>query len=235
MRLGPYEVIDFAKSVGIETDLSPNPGLALGIDESSLLMMTGAYGTFANQGKHHLPYFIDKILTQSGEVVYKHESSAKRVLTGDEAMTINHMLRLVVEQGTGGRLRWHHGITRPTTGKTGTTQHMADGWYLGSTPKLTGGAWMGGNNNGVRFRFGGYGNGSRSALPIWAGFLARMEKDSVLRQDIGDAFAPLPSRIKAQFYCAEFTPPEEDLFLDAIDSIDVDKIVPLKRAAISRD
>lgn len=228
LQTGTDKIIEFAREVGIDADLSTNPGISLGIDEGTLFDMVGAYGTFANQGRFNEPYFIERITTASGEIVYEHKKAFRQVLSEHEAALMNQMLRYVVERGTAGRLSWQYGVSRPSTGKTGTTQHMADGWYLGSTPKLTGGAWVGGENPGIRFRSGGHGNGSRSALPIWAGFIKRMEKDTALVADIGVEFPPLEARVKAEFYCPEFTPPEEELFLETFDAEGAERMVPVE-------
>ena len=227
LETGADKIIDFAREVGIDSDLSTNPGISLGIDEGTLFDMVGAYGVFANAGQFNEPYFIERILTADGEVVYEHKAAAKRVLSETEAALMNQMLRYVVERGTAGRLSWQYGVSRPSTGKTGTTQNMADGWYLGSTPNLTGGAWVGGENPGVRFRSGGRGNGSRSALPIWADFLKRMEKDTALVAEIGVDFPPLPARVLAEFYCPEFTPPEDELLQQAFGEEALEHMVPV--------
>ena len=228
LKVSPEKVIALAREVGIGGELPDNPGIALGIAEGTLYDMVGAYGTFAAGGQYREPYFIDKITTAAGEVVYQHRPQPRRVLSDHEAAIMNQMLRYVVERGTAGRLRWQHNVMRPTTGKTGTTQNMADGWYLGSTPYLTGGVWVGGENAGIRFRSGNQGNGSRSALPIWASFLRRMEADTNLVADLGENF-PVPSeRVRAEFYCPEFTPPEDTLLYQALDAEAAERMVPVE-------
>ena len=147
-------------------------------------------------------------------MIYQHETDPVTVLTEDQAATMVQMLRNVVERGTASRLRWEYGVLRPSIGKTGTTQNMADGWFVGSTPALTGGAWVGGENPGVRFRSGDMGNGARSALPIWAYFLQNMEADTATVAALGDDFPKFSDELRRSFYCSEFIPPVE--VVDAI-------------------
>ena len=209
MEEGPEPVVGISHELGITGEIRPIPSIALGTVESTLYEMVGAYATFPNGGEHREPYFISRIETADGKVIYAHEAETRRVLTEEQAATMVAMLRRVVEQGTASRLRWEYGVLLPSIGKTGTTQNMADGWYLGSTPTLTGGAWVGGENTGVRFRSGEMGNGARSALPIWAYFLQNMEADTALVGALGEDFPVLSDELRRSFRCAEFIPPAE--------------------------
>ena len=203
----PEPVVEVAHEMGLNGEIRPIPSIALGTVESSLYEMVGAYATFPSGGTYHDPYYISRIETADGQVIYQHEGAGTQVLDTTQAATMVAMLRRVVEQGTASRLRWEYGVLRPSIGKTGTTQNMADGWYVGSTPKLTGGAWVGGENTGVRFRSGEMGNGSRSALPIWAYFLQNMESDTSLTEAIGEDFPEPSDAIRRSLRCSEFIPP----------------------------
>ena len=226
LETGPDKVVAMARDLGIPDDLPAVPSIALGTVEGTLRDMVGAYATFANGGYYQAPYFISRIETRDGTPVYQHEGARTQVLSELEAQSMLQMLRYVVERGTAGRLRWQHGVTRPTAGKTGTTQHMADGWFIGSTPALTGGVWVGGDNPGVRFRSGHEGNGSRSALPVWAEFLKRVDADPALSETLGQDFPPVAAAVKARFYCPEHEPDEEEM----LDSIN-EHLVPLEDVA----
>ncbi len=203
----PEPVVDMAREVGLSGEIRPIPSIALGTVESSLYEMTGAYGTFANSGVYQAPYYISRIEDGDGKVIYEQEAEQRTILDHEQAMEMQTMMRYVVERGTASRLRWQYGITRPSIGKTGTTQNMADGWYIGSTPLLTGGAWVGGENTGVRFRSGQMGNGSHSALPIWAYFLQGVQRDTTLAPLLGEEFPEVDQEIRRSFYCPSFIPP----------------------------
>ncbi|MCP9234880.1 transglycosylase domain-containing protein [Lewinella sp. JB7] len=207
METTPEPVVNIARAMGIRGEIRPIPSIALGTVESSLYEMVGAYATFPNGGEHAEPYFITRIENGDGEVIYEHEVTARRVMDEVQAATMVQLLRNVVERGTASRLRWEYGVLRPSIGKTGTTQNMADGWFVGSTPALTGGAWVGGENTGVRYRSGEMGNGARSALPIWAYFLQNMESDTALVAQLGEEFPEVPDDVRRSFRCAEFVPP----------------------------
>nr|WP_253931073.1 transglycosylase domain-containing protein [Lewinella sp. W8] len=225
LQVGAQPVAMMAASLGVPLDDEAVPSIALGTSSASLYSMTGAYAAFANGGQYAPPHLITRIETRSGEVIYRHRRRPKQALTEVEATLMLKMLRNVVDEGTGARLRWEHRVSFPAAGKTGTTQNMADGWFVGSTPGLTAGAWVGGASTGVRFRYGRQGNGSRAALPIWAQFVRRMERDSITRPYLGRNFPPPPARVNLEFYCPQFYPPEPDSLM-AQDSINWERIDP---------
>ena len=209
MDLSPEPVVEISRELGITGEIRPIPSIALGTVESTLYDMVGAYATFPNGGEHTEPYFISRIEEADGTVIYEHAAETRRVLSREQANTMVAMLRRVVEQGTASRLRWEYGVLRPSIGKTGTTQNMADGWFVGSTPALTGGAWVGGENTGVRYRSGEMGNGARSALPVWAYFLQNMEADTALVGALGEEFPAVSDELHQSLRCAEYVPPIE--------------------------
>jgi penicillin-binding protein 1A len=223
MEITPEPVVEVASGMGLKGMIDTIPSIALGTLESTLYDMVGAYATFPNGGQHNDPYFISSIETADGKVIYEHTAQTNRVLEEEQAATMVKMLRNVVEAGTASRLRWEYGVLLPSIGKTGTTQNMADGWYVGSTPGLTGGAWVGGENTGVRFRSGDRGNGARSALPIWAYFLQTMQRDTALAAELGEDFPELSDELRQSFYCPSFIPPvqiaEELPSLEATESV----------------
>ena len=209
-KVGVEKVVATARKLGLTSELPPILGIALGTAEASLLEMTSAYGTFPAGGLRHAPHLIDRIETADGHVIYRYEDKADRVLSPVQSAQVLQMLKFVVDRGTANRLRWQYNVLRPSAGKTGTTQNGADGWYIGATPELTGGVWVGGVNAAIRFKSGNNGNGSRSALPIWADFLKRVEADTALGGAVlGDDFPTLTEELlRADFYCAEFIPPD---------------------------
>lgn len=180
MRTGPEEVAKLAMDLGIKNEVPPVPSIALGTVEASLYEMAQVYATFANNGLRPEFYYIDRIETRNGKVIYRQDAAErqhKRVLSEEHAQMMVHMLENVVDHGTGRRLRWRYKLEGDLAGKTGTTQNHSDGWFMGLTPKLVGGAWVGGESTAVRFRDMSLGQGASMALPIWGLFLQKLNAD----------------------------------------------------------
>ena len=139
-RVGFDTVADVARRFGITTPIDRRPAMALGTSDATLIEMTGAYAAIANQGSEVRPYAITRIATASGRVLYEREPATPRVLVlPSVAANMTRLLQAAVETGTGRAAQ----IGRPLAGKTGTTSSNKDGWFLGFTPELTAGVWMG--------------------------------------------------------------------------------------------
>ena len=138
-EVGPANVANLAKRMGIRSEVHPVISTALGTSEVSVLDMAGAYATLARRGEHVEPFAITKVATADGRVLDEAEPSATRVLEPSEADVVNFVLRRVVEEGTGTGAKFG----RPAAGKTGTTQDYADAWFVGYTPRLAAAVWMG--------------------------------------------------------------------------------------------
>ncbi len=138
--LGAAKVVDFATEAGITSDLEPNASLVLGTEEVSVLELASAYSTFANRGVRTLPRTILEVRRANGTVIEAERSaSTERVLDREDADVVNHVLRQVVERGSGSPAKFG----KPLAGKTGTTDDFGDAWFVGYTPKLTTAVWMG--------------------------------------------------------------------------------------------
>lgn len=170
MALGPAAVADAARRAGLQTPQRPVPSLALGTSEVTLLELTAAYGTLANEGRAPEPRLIARIEQSSGTVVATFGPAAQDGLSRYAAYLTLDMLRDVVSYGTGSALRTTYGLQGDLAGKTGTTQHGADGWFMMLHPALAMGAWVGFNDPQVRLRTSSSAQGSRTALPIVATF-----------------------------------------------------------------
>jgi penicillin-binding protein 1A len=169
MELAPVEqVISYAHRMGILSDIPPYASISLGTGEVSPLELTAAYGTLANGGNHTTPYSIERVIDSDGKVLYRHEQATKRVLSAETAYIVTDMLRDVVEGGTGQAVRIY--FPHPAAGKTGTTQDYADGWFIGYTPDLVAGSWVGFDDRRISLPDGD-GQGAKSALPIWSRFM----------------------------------------------------------------
>ncbi len=181
MEVGIKNVIKLAEKMGIAGDLPEVPSLALGTGDISLLELIQAYSVFVNQGYKISPVYIRRIEDQQGNVLFTRgpEISNDSIISRKTADEILAMLCNVVNQGTAISIRTAYGITSDVAGKTGTTQNQTDGWFIGITPDLITGVWVGGDNPVVRFRSITYGQGSYMALPIFARYMQSVYSDPV--------------------------------------------------------
>lgn len=179
---GVDQVINFAKSLGIKSDLPKVPSICLGTADIKPLEMVSAYCAFANGGYQTEPFYLKKITDSDGKVIKIDKAPAKslreKVIDDKTVNTMTNILKKVVNDGTGKRLRWQFGLTNEIAGKTGTTQEQSDGWFIGYTPNLVAGVWVGAEDRRVSFRTLTDGQGSRTALPIWGHFMKKLAADS---------------------------------------------------------
>ncbi len=178
-RLGADNVAEFAHRMGIESRIDPVPSLCLGTSEMSLYEMVGAYCTFVNNGIFTEPIFITRIEDKNGNIIENFVPKTKQAINEQTAYKMIYMLRGGTEEQGGSAL----GLPREVRienemgGKTGTTNDASDGWFIGVTHNLVGGAWVGGDERAVRFPSWPFGQGSRSALPIFGKFMAKVYAD----------------------------------------------------------
>jgi len=152
----------------------------------SLYEMIKVYGTLANKGLRPEPQFLLRIEDSEGNIIIDYENEEKepfeRVLDEDYATIMTNMMQSVVDSGTARRLRVTYNLQNDIAGKTGTTQSHADGWFIGFTPNLVAGAWVGGESPKVHFRTISLGQGANTALPIFGKFMQRVYKDPKFRK-----------------------------------------------------
>ncbi|HBR17261.1 MAG TPA: penicillin-binding protein, partial [Deltaproteobacteria bacterium] len=163
--IGVSYAIDYAKKLGIQSLLANDLSLALGSSSLSLLELTSAYSTFANMGKKAEPIFITKITDKAGNVIEETLPASQDVLNPQTAYLMTSLLQGVIQEGTGQRAK---AIGRPAAGKTGTTNNLNDAWFIGFTPDIIAGAWMGYDDERP---LGYMETGARAALPIWLKFM----------------------------------------------------------------
>jgi len=190
LRTGIDNVIRTARNMGIESEIPTVPSIALGVADISLLEMVKAYCTFPNGGKSVEPKFITRIEDRYGKVIYipKNNYKSKRVFSKQTAYYMNEMLKGVINKGTASRIRSTYGLSGEMAGKTGTTQSQADGWFIGYTPGLVAGAWVGADNPSVHFNSTFYGQGAAMALPIWAYFIKKCKTDVDCKKYVNGKF-----------------------------------------------
>ena len=198
----PQAVADFIHKFGIRSYIDPVYALCLGTSDFSLFELVGAYGTFANRGVHVDPIFVTRIEDRHGNVLANFTSPSQDAISEQSAYTMLGMLKRVVNAGTAGRIR-ALGLKADMGGKTGTSQKNSDAWFVGVTPKLVAGAWVGGEDRSIHLSSGG--EGSRIALPIFANFMKKVYGDSKLGITEKDQF-PIP--VNAVSYdCDELAEP----------------------------
>ncbi|MDH7604580.1 MAG: PBP1A family penicillin-binding protein [Melioribacter sp.] len=159
-----------AERLGIKSQLELYPSIALGTSLVSPLELTTAYATLANHGIYNEPISILKIEDKDGMLIDKFVSESREAISEETAYIVTDMMRTAIDQGTGVAARYRYNFQRPAAGKTGTTQDFADAWFVGFTPQLVGGVWVGFDDQRISFT-GEYGQGARAALPIWAIFM----------------------------------------------------------------
>ncbi|WP_184170620.1 transglycosylase domain-containing protein [Rhabdobacter roseus] len=214
LKTGVDRTISLARELGIESDLPKVPSLALGVANLSLLEMVEAYTAFANQGRHTEPVYVTSIIDRNDRVLRQHKPHRdKQVLREDNAAIMLKLMQGVVEEGSGGRLRSQFGLKLDIAGKTGTTQHQSDGWFIGIVPGLVTGVWVGAESPLVRFRTLELGQGSNTALPIWGDYTARLQKSKVLKVQ---RFEPLPQHLQNRLDCSSYLPEVEPNFIDRV-------------------
>lgn len=175
----PQVVASYARNMGIKTELDEVPSLCLGTTDLKVLELTGAYCTFVNQGTYVEPIAVTRIEDRHGNVLWEHPREVRQVLSRNNAYMMVELLKGVVDEpgGTAGRLRYRYKFKNEMGGKTGTTQNHSDGWFMGITPHLVSGVWVGCADRRVRFRSLEYGQGASMALPIYALFMERLYAD----------------------------------------------------------
>ncbi len=202
-RFSPQAVIQMTRKMGVKSKIPAVPAIALGTPDLSLYEMTGAMNTFANKGVYVKPTFITKIEDKNGNVLEKFVPEKTEALNEESAYKMLELMKGVVESGTGIRLRFKYGFYNPIAGKTGTTQNQSDGWFMGLTPDLVTGIWVGADDRSVHFRTIKLGQGANMALPIWALYMQKVYDDPSLGISKGDFEKPLKD-ISIEFDCEEY-------------------------------
>ena len=180
-RLSPEQFVELLHSFGITNpDIYPSMSLALGPCEVSVSEMVSAYTTFVNHGIRTSPTFISRIEDNEGNVIEEFHPRMSEVISARAADNMLTMLRGVIDGGTGGRVRYKFNIGGEIGGKTGTTNRNSDAWFIGFTPQLVSGCWVGGEDRDIHFDSMAYGQGASMALPIWAYYMQKIYKDSTL-------------------------------------------------------
>ena len=187
-RFGPEAIVEMCHKMGVQSFLDPVPSLCAGPADLSLYEMVGAYNTYPSRGVHVDPIFVTRIEDNMGNVLSEFNARKREAISEQTAYLMVNLMQGVVNDGTAMRLRWKYGIKGELAGKTGTTNDQADGWFIGYTPKLTGGVWVGAEDRQVHFESLALGGGSNMALPVWGIFMNKVLKDGTLGISEQDKF-----------------------------------------------
>ncbi len=198
----PYKVKDFSDKLGIATDkFQPYPSICLGTMDISVQEMVSAYAAFANEGQWIQPTYITRIEDKHGNVLEEFIPTTREAMSKQTAYVMLQMLDKVTRGGgTAVRLRYKYGITQPMGGKTGTTQNNSDGWFMGVTPDLVAGCWVGCEDRQVRFLSTQLGQGANMALPIYANFIKSVYSDPTIKIN-KDGFPEPETRYEVDLDC----------------------------------
>ncbi len=202
-RLSPDQFVELLHAYGIDNpDIHPSLALCLGPCEVSVCEMVSAYSVFVNHGIRCAPIFVTRIEDGDGNVVAEFTPRMNEVISSDAADKMLTLLRGVIDEGTGRRIRARFHIEGQIGGKTGTTNRNSDGWFMGFTPQLVSGCWVGGEDRDIHFDTMAYGQGASMALPIWAYYMQRIYSDPSLgyspdaKFDLPEDYDPCATREK---------------------------------------
>lgn len=188
-RINPQDFLRILRDFGINTyGVYPSIVLCLGPNEASVCEMVSAYTTFANHGIHCSPMFVSKIEDNEGNVIATFQPRMNEVISEEIAYKMLEMLKAVMDGGTGSRMRYKYKVECDMGGKTGTTNRNADAWFMGFTPSLVSGCWVGGEDRDIHFDSTRMGQGANMALPIWAYYMKKVFADRSLGYDPNEKF-----------------------------------------------
>ncbi|HKR03671.1 MAG TPA: transglycosylase domain-containing protein [Bacteroidia bacterium] len=202
-QFGPEAMIDIARKMGITSPIDPVPAICLGTPDISVYEMVGAYSTFANKGVWTEPIYLTRIEDKNGVVLQDFVPKKVEAISEETAYVMLSLLQGVVQYGTSVRLRYKYGFANPIAGKTGTTQEYSDGWFMGITPDLVSGCWVGCEDRSIHFRSITLGQGANMALPIWALYMKKVYADKALNISQGTFERP-PGKLSIELDCSKY-------------------------------
>ena len=183
-KLNPRQFLTLLRQFGVTTPgIHPSMALCLGPCDISVAEMVSAYTTFPNRGIRTAPLFVERIEDRDGNVIATFQPRVNEVISSESADKMLVLLQGVVDGGTAGRLRYRYGMQGEIGGKTGTTNDNSDAWFIGFTPQLVSGCWVGGDERDIHFSAMSMGQGASMALPVWAIYMQKVYADKALGYD----------------------------------------------------
>ena len=199
-KYGPGALVQIMKNFGIRHNIKdPNLTLCLGTCEISVKEMVSAYTAFANHGMRATPLMVTRIEDSNGTVIARFHTCTNEAISSGSSYRMIDMMKAVIDQGTGRRLRRKYAFVGEIAGKTGTTQMNSDGWFVGIVPRLVSGCWVGGENRNIHFNSTAMGQGASMALPVWALFMKKVYNDRSLGYSQSERFQ-IPPEFR---YCGD--------------------------------
>lgn len=214
-QFSPQAVINIARKMGVNSHMDAYPSICVGAPEVLLSEMVSAYCTFANKGIYTRPVYILRIEDQHGNVLEDFNPITKEAINEETAYLMLDMMKGVVNFGTSIRLRFRYGLQNEIAGKTGTTNNLSDGWFIGITPDLVSGAWVGGEERSIHFRQMALGQGASMALPIWAEYMLRVYADETLPYST-DAKFERPAQLSVEIDCEKYNQRGSEIDFDVM-------------------
>ncbi|MCQ2184212.1 MAG: transglycosylase domain-containing protein [Bacteroidales bacterium] len=199
-QFGPVAMIDMMRKMGIHSYLEPVYSLCVGSANVAVHDMVSAFNTFPSQGVYVEPLYVTRIEDNAGNLITEFSNHRKEAISESTAYLMVNLMQGVVTGGTGVRLGWKYGIKGDIAGKTGTTNDSSDGWFIGYTPKITAGAWVGAEDPQVHFEDENLGQGSNMALPIWGIWMKKVLADPTLNISLDDRFVA-PAGVHLDLSC----------------------------------
>lgn len=219
--VGFQSVINYAHKCGIKSELKPVPSVGLGSSDVSLYELVAAYGTFLNEGTYTEPIFITKIEDNGGKLIAEFKPQRRKAISEESAWLMLYMLRGGLEEPGGtSQALFGYDLFRGNEfgGKTGTSSNHSDGWFVGLTKDLVSGAWVGAADRSVHFRISAYGEGSKTALPIYAKFMEKVYRDKSTGIKMG--YFPKPKNPIAKAHnCRTYLPKMDTNLIDSLTQI----------------
>ena len=209
-RYSPGAVIKIARKMGIVSPIPEVYSICLGTADISLYEMVGAMSVYANKGVYIKPVFITKIEDKNGNILASFIPESHEAISEETAYLMIELMKGVVESGTGARLRYKYGLNSPIAGKTGTTSNNSDGWFMGITPNLVSGVWVGCEDRSVHFRSTALGQGANMSLPIWAIFMKKVYADKTLNVKVSDNFEKPTKPLSVEIDCNKYNASSHD-------------------------
>ena len=196
----PESLVKLMRSFGVRGQLDPVVSLCLGPCEISVAEMVDAYTAFPNKGIRVEPIYVTRIEDANGNIIATFAPKMHEIFSETTAYKMIYMMRSVVDGGTGGRIRSKYGLNMQMGGKTGTTQNNSDGWFMGYTPSLVSGVWVGGEDRDIHFDGIAEGQGASMALPIWALYMKKVLNDHSIGYSSSETFE-IPSSFNVNEGC----------------------------------
>lgn len=179
-QFNPELVVDIIKKMGVKSKIDAVPSIFLGTSDITLYEMVGAYSTFANKGVYTEPIMVTRIEDKNGNVISTFTPQKTEAISENTAYLMLNLMQGVINGGTGSRLRYKFNLMNELAGKTGTSQNHSDGWFMGISPDLVAGTWVGGEDRAIHFEYLGEGQAAATALPIYGKFMQKVYADKVI-------------------------------------------------------